>query len=484
MIREMKKPSLFLALAPLFFTGCALSPVDKKPDSTPPASWTSKTEKSDSPVASEWWRDFGDKRLDETVAKALASSPDLDAAYARVRASRAAAGLADSGFWPTFGMNSAYSRQHYSDNILSRSSKDQTVGNYTVGGGLNYEVDLWGRVANESDAATADYRASHAALEKARQLVAGEIVRIWFGYDQAKVERTIVADELKSREETLELLRARQEAGMIADDDVERAALDVARSRSDLTELERSVANWKHALAAAVGADAIAEPDGVMPVNIPAVPVSLPADAVRARPDIAVADLRLDAALLREGVARANYYPNVTLSATGGFTSINAGDFIAKGSRFWSFGPTVSLPIFTGGANDAKMEASRARYDEAVSTYRRTLLDAFRETEDALVNVARLAEQEKHLIEVKAAAERVYDFTKARYDGGLSSNLRVIIAERDALAARRDTARVRFERLRATASLALALGGGWHRDEIEKSAEKFEAKLAGSEAKQ
>lgn len=474
----MKRPLLFAALAPLVFTGCTLSPVDKKIETAPPAAWTSKTEKTAAAVSSEWWRDFDDKGLDHAVASALDASPDLDAAYARVRSARAAAGLADSGFWPTFGLNSAYSRQHYSDNILSRSSKDRTVGNHTVGGGLNYEVDLWGRIANEADASADDYRASHAALEKARQLVAGEVVRIWFELDQAKVEHAIVADELQSREETLALLRARQEAGMIADDDVERAALDVARTRSDLTELDRSAANWKHALVAAVGADSVPEPAGVMPKKIPAVPVSLPAEALRARPDIAVADLRLDAALKREGVARANYYPNLTLSATGGFNSINAGDFLAKGSRFWSFGPTVSLPIFTGGANDAKMEAARARYDEAVSDYRRTLLNAFRETEDALVDVARLAEQEQHLFEVNAAAERVYEFAKARYDGGLSSNLRVIIAERDALAARRDAARVRFSRLRAAASLALATGGGWHREEIEKSAEKFEARLA------
>lgn len=475
---------LALAMLPLL-GGCTLDPVDLKPEQKTPAAWSSKAA-DNAAVSDEWWKDFHDTGLDTVVARALAASPDLDAAYARVRSARAAAGLADSGFWPTLGANGSAGRSRMSGSNNFRIP-GRTNDNYSVGGSIAYEVDLWGRVRNESRAAEAEYRSSHADLAGARLLVAAETAGLWFDLRQAKAERAILADELTSRTQAHALYAAREKAGLIGGDEVARAKLNADQTRYELDGIELKVALLRNALAAAVGefpgSAALPEPSGEIPVSAPAVPLCLPSALVKARPDIASADLRLDAALAREGAARAAFFPNLTLSATGGFSSINAGDLFNSQSRVWSIGPQASLPLFTGGRNDANLEQARAAFDATWAAYRKTILGAFRETEDALVTLDRLDTQEKSVAAIVASANDTLTFARARFDKGLSSNLEVTLAERDALSAKRSLVAVRFDRLRASVNLARALGGGWHRDTaIDKSAAAFEQRLDEREA--
>lgn len=469
-------------LALSFLTGCALEPVDSKPETKAPESWSSVNKTAENAVSDEWWKAFRDPGLDKVVAQALANSPSLDSAYARVRAARAAAGLADSGFWPTITGNGSFSRQRTSESQIFAGAGGRSYDTYGVNGGVSYEVDLWGRVRNNSHAAEADFRSTHADLAGARLVVAAEIAKIWFDYGQAKADRATLAETYESRTRTFELYAAREKAGIIGGDDVSRAKLDAAQAKYDLENTVIRIGVLKHALAAAVGetgatAD-LPEPAEVLPSVIPDVPANVPSALLKNRPDIASADMKLDAALLREGAARADFYPNLTLSAMGGFSSIHAGDLFNSGSRVWSFGPTASLPIFTGGRNDANLEQARANFDALWASYRLTVLTAFRETEDALLTADRLTGQEKLINDVVTAANETFTFTKARYEKGLSSNLEVTIAERDALNAKRLFIQVRFDRLRASANLARTLGGGWSRDTaVDKSVDDYEKHL-------
>ncbi len=470
---------LALALFPLL-AGCALDPVDLKPEQKTPDAWSAGAT-SAAAVSDEWWKAYGDAGLDTVVARALAASPDLDSAFARVRAARAAAGLADSGFWPTIGTSASYNRNRPSGSNAFNLPLP-TTDNYSATGSIAYEVDLWGRVRNESAAAEADYRSAHSDLAAARLLIAAETAKLWLDLRQAKAESAILAGELASRTQAYSLYAAREKAGLIGGDEVARAKLNADQTRFELDGTELKVALLRNALAAAIGefpgAAPLPEPSADLPADAPAVPLSLPSALLKSRPDIAAADLRLDAALAREGAARANFYPNLTLSATGGFSSINAGDLFNSNSRVWNIGPQVSLPIFTGGRNDASLEAARARFDSDWAAYRKTILSAFRETEDALVTLDRLNGQEKSVAAIVSSANDTLAFAKARFDKGLSSNLEVTLAERDALSAKRELVRVRFDRLRASANLARALGGGWNRDTaIDKSAEAFERRL-------
>lgn len=487
LIPDARRAVILSASAALLalLSGCALDPVDTKPETKAPEAWSAAAKTTDAVVPDEWWKSFDDAGLDTVVARALAASPNLDAAYARVRAARAAAGLADSGFWPTLDGSAAYNR-----NRSSASSPNplgsQTTNNYNTGVALNYEVDLWGKVRNSSNAADNEYRSSHADLAAARLLVAAETTKLWFDLRQAKSERAVLIETLASRTNTYELYLAREKAGIIGGDDVSRAKLDVAQAKYELDGTELQIRLLRNALAAAVGEVSstaqLPEPGDELPSVIPNLPVTIPSALLKSRPDVASADLRLDAALLREGAARSNYYPNITLSASGGFSSINAGDLFTKGSRVWSFGPTLSLPIFTGGRNDADLEASRARFDADWASYRTALLTAFQETEDALVTIERYAAQEKLVADIVESATETLTFAKARYDKGLSSNLEVTVAERDTLAARREFIKIRFSRLRASANLARALGGGWNRDTaIDKSVIAFEDRLEAAD---
>lgn len=472
---------LAFALLPLL-AGCALDPVDTKPPEFAPQKWASGSGDPKADMPDDWWEAFADPALDKVVALALENSPGIDSAYARVRAARAAAGLADSGFWPTFGLSGNYANTHYTQSQLSGAVAGHTTDNYNLGGGFGYEVDLWGRVRNKAGAADAEYRSSHADLAGARLLVTGEVVKLWFDLRQAKVERAIVSGEFEARERRLALLAERRDAGILKADDVARAELLVSQSREELETLELKVAHLRNALAAAVGVSGLPEPPDTIPETLPEMPVSVPSAMIRNRPDLAAADMRLDAALLREGAARANFYPNVTLAATGGFSSINAGDLFSRGSAVWSLGPTVSLPILTGGKNDSELELARARFDAAGAAYRRAVLVAFRETEDALVSVSRLQTQERFAGAAVRDAERICSYAAERSASGVSSELDVVTAAHDALAARRSLAKVRFDRLRAAAGLALTLGGGWRRDtDLAKSADAFERRQEGAD---
>ncbi len=483
----MNRTSRLLALATLpLLAGCTLDPVDLKPEQKTPDAWSSKTGAANASVSDEWWKDFRDSGLDTVVARALAASPDLDSAYARVRSARAAAGLADSGFWPTLGTSASATRSRTSESNAF-GAPSATGNNYAAGASLGYEVDLWGRVRNESNAAAADYRSSHADLAAARLLIAAETTKLWLDLRQAKAERAILAGELASRTQAHALYTAREKAGLIGGDEVARSKLNADQTRYELDAIELKVALLRNALATAVGefpgASPLPEPAEELPADAPAVPLGVPSVLLKSRPDVASADLRLDAALAREGAARANFYPNLTLSASGGFSSVNSGDLFDSGSRVWSIGPSVNLPLFTGGRNDAKLEQARAAFDATWAAYRKTILGAFRETEDALVTLDRLNTQEKSVAAIVASANDTLTFAKARFDKGLSSNLEVTLAERDALSAKRELVRVRFDRLRATANLARALGGGWNRDtSIDRSADAFEERLDEREA--
>ena len=478
-------PALLAALA-LLPACTVLDPVDSKPAATAPEGWRVGVAASAKTIPANPWTAFHDPALDIVIGRALANSPDLAASLARVRAARASAGLADSGFWPTVSTGASASRSRSSGAALNPFG-GQTNNSYGASAGASYEIDLWGRVENLSKAAAADDRAAHADLAAARHLVSMEIVRLWFNYRQARAERATVAGELSARLSALELLAAREKAGLIPGDRVALAKLEAAKTRVDLDSLELQVAMVRNALVAAVG-DApgsapLPEPDDALSVALPEVPVAVPSAVLKSRPDIVAADLRLDSALAREGAARANFYPNLTLSATGGFSSVSSSDLFDSNSRHWSIGPSASLPIFTGGRNDAELELARARFDSDWANYRKTVLTAFRETEDALVTLDRLGDRERLVAAVNDAADEALRFARARFDKGVSSGLEVATAERDVALARREAIRVRHDHLRAAANLARVLGGGWSAETgIAESAEAFERRLEEAEA--
>lgn len=480
----LRRLALLPLLAAALLPGCTvLDPVDIKPASTEdaPDAWSTGAKTADAKLPDQPWKLFGDPGLDTVVARARANSPDIASAYARVRTARAAAGLADSGFWPSVSGDASQSRSRSSGNAPNPFG-GQTFDNYGVGASVGYEVDLWGRIENLSKAAAADYAAAHADLAQARHLVTTEVIRLWFNHRQARAERATVATEFDLRMRTCQLLEAREKAGLISGDQLSRAKLEAAQSRIELEALELQVATTRNALVAAVGdapgTSALPEPDDALPITFPKVPVSVPSALLKSRPDIVAANLRIDAALAREGAARANFYPNLTLSASGGFSSVSSGDLLDKESRRWSLGPSVHLPIFTGGRNDADLEAARARFDADWAAYRKTVLNAFRETEDALVTIDRLTEREKLVGMADAAATETAGFTRERFEKGISSNLELTLAERDALLAKREVIRVRYDRLRAITNLARTLGAGWHADlAIAGSAAAYERKL-------
>ncbi len=459
----------------LALSGCRLAPEDVRPDAgaqktvvVPPG-----------PVISKWWGSFHDARLNALIEAALEKSPTVIDALSKVREARAKLAVVDAGFYPTAKANGAFSRSQASSSVPN--VVNGTNNTWTAGGTLAYEVDLWGRVRNLADAADADFRASVGDWESAKLTLAGDVASAWFTWKAARIEREIILKQIEWNVGRYNALYSRMVLGASAGDDVERAKFDLARLRLDLEECETRAETTRVAVLVLIG-----EPPD-RPLSAPSVeegvppefPHAIPSTTLLHRPDVYAADMRVGAALHREGATRADYYPNVQLTATGGYTALNAGSLFDSGSKFWSFGPSVTLPIFSGFKTDADMESARAEFERSWAGYRQTLLTAFKEVQEALIRLDSLDRRDGLLRQQSDAGEKTMNIIERKYSGGAASFMELSIARRDHLDSERARIVARLERYNQIVKLYKAAGGGWTRPEdrqaaVEKIGERLE----------
>ena len=408
------------AAAALLASSCAVGPNYQKPSTstlTPPAwSWEPAVPRDAAPKG-PWWQIFHDTTLDELETNALADSPTLRAAVARVDRARATARLSRSQFFPQLSLDPVYEYQQSSGHLPTPipfhipQARYQT---FSVPLDLSYEVDLWGRVRRGFESAGADAQAS-------------------------------AAD------------------GALAELDAVQAETELAASQSDLVDAIRQRAETLHALALLCGKSASsfslqAQP---LPGPPPLVPADLPANVLERRPDIASAERTLASRNAQIGVAQAAYFPAISLTGQGGFLSASADKLFTGESLVWSIGPSVSLPVFTGGRTKADVKQARAASDEAVANYRETVLTAIKEVEDSLTQIQNREEQAAAVDRAVNSARRQVELANARYAGGASTYLPVTDAERALRQEQLQQAQLRGERYAASVRLIKALGGGW-----------------------
>jgi multidrug efflux system outer membrane protein len=359
---------------------------------------------------------------------------------------------------------------------ISRSSADALRGNLPAGADialesqnyrstfdLAYDPDLWGRNKRALEASSAQAAASEALLDSQRLGVATEVARQYFLLRGLDAQDSVLQSTLKSRKEALEIQNSKFNAGLIDGLASSRARTEVELADNDLAIVQRQRGSAEHALAVLCGAapSSFSVTRRASNSALPDIRAGLPAEVLNRRPDVRAAIQELRAANARIGVAEAAFYPNFSLSAGGGFESIDIKRFLDGENRVLSLGAGVAAPLIDGGANKANYQAARSRYDEALAKYRQTLLIALREVEDALVDLKGLAKSRNALQLALDSSQETRRLSQERYDKGLTSYFEVVDSERDVLRVQLVLSQLEANQRITLAALAKALGGGW-----------------------
>jgi NodT family efflux transporter outer membrane factor (OMF) lipoprotein len=455
----------------LVAAGCAQAPPLKLPEVAVPESfrevapWT-PAEPADQLPREAWWRLFGDARLDALQQRLIERSPDLAAAYARYEQARAATDQALALQSPTLSASLGVRRDQQSElrplRVLSATSPDR-YSTATLGLGLDYEVDLWGRVKSQVDAGVALGEAAEADLASARLVLQAQLADSYVALRGLDREAVLLRDAEDALDKALAVVQRRHDGGIASGLDLARAQgqLETTRSQARQSAAQRAV--LEHAIASLVGETASAFAIAPEPTDLPLprVPPGLPSTLLQRRPDIAAAERRVAAANASVGVARAAFFPAVMLSAQGGYQSSDLARFIRAPNIFWSIGPSLVANLFDGGRRKAEEARVLAVLDESGARYRGVVIAAFQQVEDNLALLDRYgaaAESEERAV---AAAQRSLDLANARYREGAASYLEVVTSQTAALQAQRSALDLATRQRRAGVQLIRALGGGW-----------------------
>jgi len=460
------------ALVVVALAGCAAGPDYVRPAVEMPPAWQLEepwrvATPSDAQAKGAWWQRFADPRLDALQAQALSQSPTLAIASARLAQARAVVASAESGQLPSASLAARVARQRISANRpLSNYGAPNfaTVqDDFTPTLAVSYEVDLAGRVRRTIEGARASAEQAAADLENTRLLLGTDLATAYFNLRAIDIELDVVARSLELQGRSLEFVRTRHDLGAASGLDVEQqqALLDTTRTQLDL--LRRQRGPFEHAVATLTGTPAPSfrlAPD-LRELVPPPVPLGVPSDVLERRPDVASAERAMAAANAQVGVARAAYYPSITITALGGGESRLFGSLFDAPSLVWSLGASLVQPVFQGGRLDANVEFARANYDATVATYRRVVLTAMQEVEDGITGLASLERADAQARIAVETARRVLELANARYQGGATTYLDVITAQQSLLAAERLAAQLSGQRLLTSVFLIKALGGGW-----------------------
>ncbi len=449
---------VLLLSAACVLAGCA-GPRPEAPVSatmTPPTNWREAVMGTTS-VNIDWWRSFNDPMLDRLVETALANNSDIAIAAARVEEARYGYQAAEGAMLPSLNATAggAYAR---SISQVTGRPVTQTAGEADLP--LSYEVDLFGRLRNTSKAARAALLASQYARDATRLSVAGAVASGYITLRALDARLVLLNDTLTTRAQALSAARHRADTGYSPKLELQQAQAEYNTAQQLIPVVELAIRRQEDALSLLLGENPRAIERGVAlsAMNVPEVPVALPSDLLRNRPDIAVAEAQIVAADSSLDVARAAFMPTIRLTASGGYAT---SDLLPHGYDVFSLGGNIVQPLFQGGRLQAQAGAAVSRRDQAAFAYKKATLNAFREVEDSLVAVDKINAQQLILIDQTAALAEAYRLAGNRYRAGYSPFLEQIDAQRALLGAQLNLIQAQADHLNAEVSLYQALGGGF-----------------------
>ena len=471
----MKKIILFSFAGISILAGpFTIGPDYNRPEAAVPAEYKAAplgtwkvAEPADNLPKGQWWHIFGDPVLNDLQSRALQSNQELQAAFAVVNQSRAVARIARAEFFPTLDANPAFRRERFSPN-QEPSFGAITANTFRMPLDLSYEIDLWGRVRRGFESARAEAQAAQAAFHNLLLTLQADLAQNYFRLRALDAEIAVLERTVALRNDQLGIVTSRFDTGLGTELDVARARTELATSEAELASVKLRRIELENAIAILVGETPSSftlaryeNADVDWKSDPPGIPADLPSNLLERRPDIAEAERHLAADNARIGVAKAAFFPALRLTGSGGYMSAEMDNLFNWDSRFWSIGPSVSLPIFAGGRNLANLRRSRSRFEESVARYRQRVLIAFGEVENALAGIQLLAERSAAEDRALSSARRARDLATESFSAGLTSFLDVIDADRVALQTHRAALQTAGQRHLAAVQLIKALGGGW-----------------------
>ena len=465
LLDRCRRGACVAALLAVALGGCAaVGPDYSEPQLAVPAGWSAGTgtDAMDAVLLARWWHGFGDPVLDRLVADALAANLDLALARARLREARARRGVAGAALAPSVDASLSGSRSRSSGQSGSGSTREL----YSAGFDASWELDVFGGLRRSVEAAQADLEASVESLSDTRVSLAAEVALNYIDLRTAEQRLAIAEESIASRGENHQIIRWRQQAGLVSELDLAQATTDLESTRAVLPPLRTAVTEAKNRLAVLLGRnpgelESLVHADRPIPLAAAEIVAAIPADTLRQRPDVRVAERRLAAQTARLGEAEAARYPSLRLSGSLGLEALELDALADRDANTHSLFGGITAPVFNAGRIAANIEIQDALVEQARLAYRAAVLAALEEVENALTAVANTDARRAKLAEAAAAARTTLAIAEYRYASGLADFLSVLDAQRTQLSLDEQLAGSTGELARAQIRLYKALGGGW-----------------------
>lgn len=486
LVRAVLGSASAVLLCAALLAGCSFAPKYARPPVQTPNAFKELTatnfaqtdgwktaEPKDDALRGKWWELFGDAQLNTLEEQASTSNQTVVAALANFFAARAVVKQSRAQFFPTVSANPSVTRSHqsFANNNAAVTVRQSTTTAYTLPLDASWEPDLWGAVRNTYKANSLEAQATLADLENVRLTVRAEVAADYFQLRAFDAQKQLLDSTVVAYRESLRLAQVRYETGIASDQDVAQAETQLNTTEAQATDIGIQRAQVEHAIALLLGKPASnfsipVEPWKTSPA---AVPFGIPSKLLERRPDIAASERRVAEANAQIGVARAAYFPAISLSGSAGFQGSSVAGLSASPTFIWSVGAALAQTIFDAGRRRAVTEQSWANYQRTVANYRQTALTAFQEVEDNLSTLRLLSQELQQQDAAVKSSQRYLTLATDRYKLGIDSYLNIITAQTTLLGNQRTAVNLRMQQMMATVQLIKALGGGWQASELTSS---------------
>jgi outer membrane protein, multidrug efflux system len=470
------RETLFMILgASVLQSACSLAPRYERPPlptaSEYPGDYSGDVATGSRPVELGWRDFFADPRLEALIATSLERNRDLAVAITQIEETRGLYGVQRADRLPTLGATADGSRSRYGpDSValgggVAPGDDPVTIDRYSLSAGIaSFELDFWGRVRNLSEAARRQYLATVEAARAVRLSLIREVALAYLSVREAGERIELAQATLESRRQELQIAQRRLDAGVTSALDYHQAETLLTQAETELAALRLTHAQAENALATLIGGPIVGSLPDALPleqqVQVDTLAAGVPSELLATRPDVVAAEQQLRAARANIGAARAAFFPSITLTGSYGYSSSSLDELVGQGGLTWSYGPSITLPLFDYGRRSANLSVAEARDNIAIANYERTIQTAFQEVANALAGRRYLAEQVAAQERGTIAQRRLAAFARARYREGVVSHLEVLDAERNLFAAEQTLLQVRRAEAANIVTLYVALGGG------------------------
>jgi NodT family efflux transporter outer membrane factor (OMF) lipoprotein len=458
-------------LALLLLGACNPAPKYARPPAATPAAYKETMDKDgtgwklaqpgDDKIRSKWWEVYNDPQLNALEEQVAISNQSLKAAEASFRAARALVVIAHSALYPTIGSSPGLTDSRSSGTIARLSGGVNNL--YALPFDVSYTPDFWHRIRNTINEEAYSAQASAADVATALLTTQADLATDYFELRATDMQRKILTDTMVNYRQNVDLTNTLYKTGINSEQDLVQAQNQLDTATAQATDLGVARAQYEHAIATLIGKPPaeLSIPEAAFNPNPPQIPVAVPSTLLERRPDIAAQERTIASANAAIGVARAAYYPTLTLSASGGIESYSFLHWFSSPSRFWSLGPGLSQTLYDGGSRRGQNEQAQAQYDAAVANYRQTVLTSFQAVEDQLSSLRILSQEIGEQQTAINSSQRYLDLALIRFKTGVDSYLNVITAQNSLLTNRESQVSSELRRMSASVQLILNLGGGW-----------------------